>query len=487
MNTNILTKIIAKELRDFRSDKRLQWALSALYLLFALALFSGWRYYTTTQPRHEAAQAASYSQWLAQGTKNPHSAAHYGFYAYKPVPLMAIVDKGMDEYLGVSVWMEAHKQNSVSNRTAHDMADVSRFGSLTVGFVMQFLLPLVIVLLTFNAVSKERESGTLRILLSTHTSGVQLLAGKGAAVMLFVLAAIVVPMLLASGLVMLSTLYTTSGSAFAALPDTVSAFGVWSLAVMVSVLLWTALGLAVSASVRESGMSLIVLLGVWTFGAFFVPRLSGSLATTLHPTPSAFAFNETIVSEKVKGVDGHNAADARAKELEARVLKEYGVDSLSQLPVSFAGISLQAGEEHDYIVFDKNYGSLFQTFQRQESVMEAMNVLSPVLAAQSLSRALAGTDGDKHEHFTTHAEQFRRVIMRTMNADMTENGAKDKTKRDFGYMADDALWKKIPPYAYTAPGLVFALGNQTLSIASLLGWTLAALFMLIWRGRSLKP
>ncbi|MCU0427839.1 MAG: DUF3526 domain-containing protein [Candidatus Kapabacteria bacterium] len=480
ISTNILTKIITKELRDFRSDKRVQWALSALYLLFALALFSGWRYYTTTQPRHEAAQAASYNQWLAQGTKNPHSAAHYGFYAYKPVPLLAIVDKGMDEYLGVSVWMEAHKQNSVSNRTAHDMADVSRFGSLTVGFVMQFLLPLVIILLTFNAVSKERESGTLRILLSTHTSGVQLLAGKGAAVMLFVLVAIVVPMLLASGLVMVST----GGSAFAA---SLGTFAVWSLAVVVSVLLWTALGLAVSASVRESGMSLIVLLGVWTFGAFFVPRLGGSLATTLHPTPSAFAFNETIVSEKAKGVDGHNSADARAKELEARVLKEYGVDSLSQLPVSFAGISLQAGEEHDYIVFDKNYGNLFQTFQRQERVLELANMLSPVLAAQSLSRALAGTDGDKHEHFTTNAEQFRRVIMRTMNNDMTENGAKDKTKRDFGYMADDVLWKKIPPYAYTAPGLGFALGNQTLSIASLLGWTLVALFMVVWRGRSLKP
>jgi ABC-2 type transport system permease protein len=481
ISTNILAKIIAKELRDFRSDKRVQWVLLALYLLFALALFSGWHYFTQTQPRHEAAQAASYRQWLAQGTKNPHSAAHYGLYAYKPVPLLAVVDKGMDEYLGVSVWMEAHKQNSVSNRTAHDMADVSRFGSLTVGFVMQFLLPLVIILLTFNAVSKERESGTLRILLSTQTSGVQILAGKGAAVVAVVFGVIVLPMLLVSAGVML---LADGGHGFAV---SLPAFGVWSLAVMVSVLLWTALGIAVSASVRESGMSLIVLLGVWTFGAFFVPRLSGSLATTLHPTPSAFAFNETIVSEKAKGVDGHNSADARAKELEARVLKEYGVDSLSQLPVSFAGISLQAGEEHDYIVFDKNYGNLFQTFQRQERVLELANILSPVLAAQSISRALAGTDMDKHLHFTHHAEQFRRVIMKTMNDDMRDNGAKDKTKRDFGYMADDALWKKIPPYAYSAPELGFALGNQTLSIASLLSWTLAALFMLVWRGCSLKP
>jgi ABC-2 type transport system permease protein len=476
----IIRTIIAKELRDLRQDSRVRWSLLALYALFAVALVSGWRYYADTHPRHEAAQAASYRQWLAQGSKNPHSAAHYGFYAYKPVPIMAVVDKGMDEYLGNAVWMEAHKQNNVGNRTAQDVTDVSRFGSLTVGAVMQFFLPLIIILFTFNAVSKERESAMLRILLSTEASGVQILLGKGAAVVLFVFGAVLLPVLLASAVAML----VANSGAFGA---AVGAFGAWTLVIAVSVVLWTALGLLVSASVRESGVALLLLLGVWTVGAFFVPRLGGSLATMLHPTPSAFAFNETIVLEKAKGVDGHSSADARDNALEARVLRQYGVDSLSQLPVSFAGIALQAGEEHDYLVFDKNYGDLFQTFQRQERVLEAMNVLSPVLAAQSLSRAIAGTDTDKHLHFTDNAERFRRMIMRTMNGDMTQNGAKNAAKRDFAYMADDVLWKSIPPYAYAAPGLAFALSNQTLNIASLLGWTLLILGVLVVRGRSLKP
>lgn len=477
----MITRIAKKEMTDLLRDKRLRWSALALYALFAIALFSGWHYFTQTQPRHAAAQAASYQQWLAQGTKNPHSAAHYGFYAYKSVPLLAVVDKGMDDYLGNAVWMEAHKQNNVSNRTAQDVADVSRFGNLTVGFVLQFLLPIVIILLTFNAVSKERESGTLRILLSTQTSGVQILAGKGAAAFAVVFGVIVLPMLLVSAGVMM---LAGGGHDFGA---SLPAFGVWALFVLVSVVLWTALGVLVSAWARESGAALVVLLGVWTLGAFFVPRMSGSLARTLHPTPSAFAFNEQVIFEKANGVDGHNSSDERGKALEARVLKEYGVDSLSQLPVSFAGIALQEGENSDYLVFDKNYGNLFQTFQRQESVMEALNLLSPVLAAQSLSRALAGTDTDKHLHFTHNAEQFRRVIMKTMNDDMRDNGVKDKTKRDFGYMAADALWQKIPPYVYAQPGVGFVLGNQVLNLASLLAWTLVVVGMVVWRGRSLKP
>lgn len=477
----MITHIIKKEFTDTLHDSRVRWSAAALYLLFGLALFSGWYYFHTTAPRHEAAQAASYQQWLAQGSKNPHSAAHYGFYAYKPVPLMAIVDKGMDEYLGNSVWMEAHKQNSVSNRIAQDVADVSRFGSLTVGFIMQFLLPLVIILLTFNAISKERELGTLRMLLSTQASGLQLLAGKGVAAFLVVFGAIVLPMLLVSAGIML--LAGGVGTFSASLP----AFAVWALFVILSVVLWTALGLLVSASVRESSVALVVLLGVWTLGAFFVPRLSGSLARTLHPTPSAFAFNETVIFEKANGVDGHNSADERSKALEKRVLAQYGVDSLSQLPVSFAGIALQEGENSDYLVFDKNYGNLFAIFQRQESVMGALNLLSPVLAAQAISRALAGTDTDKHLHFTNNAEQFRRMIMKTMNDDMRDNGAKDKAKRDFGYMAGDELWHKIPPYTYTQPTVGFALKNQMLNIMALLAWTTVVLGLAVRCGRSLKP
>jgi ABC-2 type transport system permease protein len=319
------------------------------------------------------------------------------------------------------------------------------------------------------------------MLLSTQVSGVQLLAGKGVAAFFVVVGVMLLPMLLASAGIML--LAGGAQAFIASLP----AFAVWTVFVLVSVVLWTALGLVVSASVRESGAALVVLLGVWTLGAFFVPRMSGSLARTLHPTPSAFAFNEQVIFEKANGVDGHNSADERSKALEARVLKQYGVDSLSQLPVSFAGIALQEGENSDYLVFDKNYGNLFQIFQRQESVMKALNLLSPVLVAQSLSRALAGTDTDKHIHFTNNAEQFRRVIMKTMNDDMRDNGAKDKEKRDFGYMAGDELWHKIPPYAYTQPSVGFALGNQMLSIMSLLAWMTVVVGLAARCGRSLKP
>ena len=42
--------------------------------------------------------------------------------------------------------------------------------------------------------------------------------------------------------------------------------------------------------------------------------------------------------DRAKGIDGHNPEDKRIKDLEAKVLEEYNVDSLSQLPINFYGI-----------------------------------------------------------------------------------------------------------------------------------------------------
>jgi ABC-2 type transport system permease protein len=91
--------------------------------------------------------------------KNPHSAAHYGVYAFKPKSQLAIVDTGIDPYVGVATWLEAHKQNEFKYRPAQDRTAVQRFGELTGAEVLQVLLPLFIVLLTFSAFSASASRG----------------------------------------------------------------------------------------------------------------------------------------------------------------------------------------------------------------------------------------------------------------------------------------------------------------------------------------
>ncbi|MGC4083522.1 MAG: hypothetical protein QM736_15780 [Vicinamibacterales bacterium] len=104
-------RIARKEFTEYVRDGRFR-VLGALVLAVAVAaLAAGWRQYSDVQRQHAKAQAATRAQWLQQGNKNPHSAAHYGVYAFKPKSRLALFDTGVDSYVGVAAWLEAHKQN----------------------------------------------------------------------------------------------------------------------------------------------------------------------------------------------------------------------------------------------------------------------------------------------------------------------------------------------------------------------------------------
>lgn len=106
------------------------------------------------------------------------------------------------------------------------------------------------------------------------------------------------------------------------------------------------------------------------------------------------------------GPDGHDTADKRAEALKQRVLKQYDVDKLEALPVSFAGISLQEGEEHGNVVFDKHYGALWNRFEQQNRLKQVAGLFAPMLAINSLSMGLAGTDFAHHRDFAVDRFRF---------------------------------------------------------------------------------
>ena len=66
----------------------------------------------------DSAQEIVNIQFASQGEKNPHAAAHYGIYAFKSVRPLSFFDTGISSYTGVSVWLEAHKQNEAEGEPA---------------------------------------------------------------------------------------------------------------------------------------------------------------------------------------------------------------------------------------------------------------------------------------------------------------------------------------------------------------------------------
>ena len=148
-------KTLIKEIKELFRDGRVRIAMIIVVLLMGFSIWISARQYQNINEQYEVAKTAERAIWDSQGEKNPHSAAHYGTYAFKPKYPLSLVDQGVDKYAGTSIFLEAHKRNEAQFSAAADQTGLARFGDLTPDFMLLFMIPLLIILLGYNSFTKE--------------------------------------------------------------------------------------------------------------------------------------------------------------------------------------------------------------------------------------------------------------------------------------------------------------------------------------------
>ncbi len=457
----MLRHIVRKEVRETLRDGRFRWGALLVGSLLLVALLAGWSQRTAIATAHAAATEQSRKHWLDQGEKNPHSAAHYGIYVFKPVSPLSLVDRGVDPYVGVSTWLEARYQNPFTFRSIQDTPALARFGELTAATTLQLLVPLLILLLAFQAFSGERESGTLRQVMSLGVSPTKLAMGKVAGT-LTALAILVLPAAFLGALALI-----LSGPGGDAVQDQGARFLLLVLGYALYFLLFALVALAVSARAPSSRAALAILVVFWIGNGLVAPRMSSEVARTLKPLPTVADFQATMERELREGFGPHPDQATRQRILTDSVLAAHGVDRPEELPFAFAGLSFQRGEEYADLVWDRNFGALARRIAEQEELHRRLGFIAPHLAIRSLSMALAGTDPAHHERFASHAEGHRRLIQRILNEDIMMHAVPGET-----YLAGPDLWASVPDFVYEGPPLPFALAGQSAAGGALLFWIL---------------
>lgn len=462
----MIIQVARKELLELSRDGRFRIAGGIVLALLLSAAAFGWQWRQDLVRDHEAAVAKERNIWESQGEKSPHSAAHYGVYAFKPSGGLSFFDPGTDAYTGVTAWLEAHKQNQFLYRPATDGHALQRFGQLTAAAVLQVLFPLLIILLSFSTFAGEREAGTLRLALSQGVSRSRLLAGKALGVT-------------ASLGVMLLPAVVVGCAMLALTPDADG--NLWIRVALLSggYLLYLScfllVSFAISAKVQSAQTALVALLGFWFLTCFVVPRAATDLAKRLYPTPSAQEFADAMAADQqagLEGVDYNEYLEARTAEL----LREYNAETVEQLPFNFAGWRLQTSEEYGNRIFDQHYSALWNRYESQDGLRRTLSVLSPTAAIRSFSMGMAGSDFSHFRHFAEAAEQYRRRLIAFLNADMQEHAG----EADFAYLQSQGLWTQAEKFAYQLPSASWAWGRQFVAVGWLLAWfAMAALWA--WR------
>jgi len=455
----MISKTFFKETKELLREGRVRISIVIVLLLLGIAVWISAKQYENTNDRYAAAKTTERAVWDGQGAENPHSAAHFGTYAFKPKYPLSLVDQGVDKYAGTSIFLEAHNRNDAQFSAAADQTGLARFGDLTPDFILLFIIPLLIILLGYNSLTKEREMGTLALLKSQGISFWKMILGKWTALFMPILIITVV-------------LFLIAGMVLSSLEDygvfSWSALLVMCLIYIVYYAVFTNLVLIISALTQKSGVSLVISLSVWIIACLATPKMATNIANKQHPYPTAQEFAVDIAKDKEKGLDGHNHWSEESKKLEQDVLAEYGVDSLSQLPFNFDGYRMQKGEEHAAEVYFKHYKLLKDQYEKQTNVYQSLAVLSPYLPTRFMSMAVAHTDYGAHWDFSDSAENYRVAAQKFLNDHFAENSSYG----DWEWQADADFWQELPPFEYEPRTLQSTLQTHQGNLGIMGGWLL---------------
>ncbi len=472
----MIISVAKKEFRDAWRDGRFRFAAAIVLVLLGVAVLLAWQQVERTSEERTTAADMERDNWLNQGQKNSHSAGHYGVYVFKPIAPLAVLDRGIEPFVGTTVFLEAHRRNQAAFLPAQDATSMRRFGELTAASSLQLLAPLLIILLAFGTLAGERERGTLRQVLSLGIRPRDLVLGKaiglGAA-----LASLLLPAAVFGGIALSkisgSDLYGADAEGtWARFAWMCGAYATYLIAIL-------AICLTVSALAPTSRSALVILLVCWAGNAVLVPRLASDLAQRFLPTPKLTEFETDMNTElKNKGLLGHHPSGPWVQDLARRTLQEHGKTSIRELPFNFQGLLMQEAEKRAGEIYDQHYARLWDRLESQDSVVTWSGLIAPLQGLRSASMALAGTDFAHHRHFSQAAEKHRLEFVGVLNKAMM-----DATQGSAGR----ELWEKLPPFEYRPPTPSEALGSATPGLIVLCLWALGAWIVLIAVAPRLKP
>ena len=204
--------------------------------------------------------------------------------AVNPPNPLSIFAKGMDEAMARSFEVSVIGIHVRSGQKSGN-AVFSFYPAPDFLYVVRVILSLVALLFGFDQVNREKETGTLRLMLANPAPRAGILAGKWLGNFL----TLSVPFLLVT---MLGAAVLNLDPAIRLSADQILRLGLILVLTLFYIGFFLSLGLLVSTLTRRASSSLVILLFVWTLFVFILPNLGTLIARQAIEVPSVRALSE---------------------------------------------------------------------------------------------------------------------------------------------------------------------------------------------------
>jgi len=299
-------------------------------------------------------------------------------------------------------------------------------GNLDLGFVIIYLFPLVLIAMTFNLYSEEKELGTWQIL-AAQTAGKALFLFKKLLVRIgFVFAILIFLMFLASGILQIPM----SQNFWALFLQSILYLSFWS-----SLCLW------VVSLLKNSSFNALALISIWVVLTILLPAMVNNYVLNKYQVPEALnamveqrdGYHEKWDLEKDATMTGFYEAYPQYKnypvpENEFSWIWYYGMQHMGDLAAKETGIEMM------------------EKIIMRNTVSEKVALFVPTMHAQLSFNNLAGTDMVSHLDFLKALTKFHEGLRLNFYTKIFENKFGDvvdweshnakfySSKRDFNWM-----------------------------------------------------
>jgi len=461
----------------FLKDVLLPKSFYLIYILFILltvyAAVSSIQNHVAQNEIRQTYQVKARQSWEANPDKHPHRMAHFGTFAFRVSAPLGMFDYGLENFTGSTVFLEAHRQNSVNFSEASFSTGTLRFGELSMALLLQLILPLILIFIGFSSIAKDRQNGTLKILIAQGARWSEILFGKSIGLFivgLLFLLPIAVAMILALVAYEGNVASITVGLRFAS----ILVIHVLFLFVVSSVII------LISAQSTAPKNALLRLLGIWLFMVVLLPKSSQAIGSYWYSTPSKLAFQSAIEKEEIQKGDSHNPDDPHYNNLRDSVLAVHNVSDVTDLPFNYGGFVMREGEKITSNLYRKHHSKLLQTYQEQNNVSRYMTLLNPYMAIKQLSMTISGTDFANYIDFQQQADDYRYQLSQRMNELQMQYISPKKTSGSEGktHVVGHEHWEDFPDFKHEPLSFKKSIKEASFALFSMILWVLFCLGLL---------
>jgi ABC-type transport system involved in multi-copper enzyme maturation permease subunit len=374
----MMKTIIRKELLDHLRSVQFAVLLAAGIVLFAANGLVFVQQYTRLNGDYRKAVAANDAQPSTMMTRL-HRA---------PSPLLFMAEGGEKTspkgyLLGPKLTLSPLPAGTVNFK----MPDIPE---LDWAFIIKIVFSLYIILLGFEAVSGEKERGTLRLVLSNPVGRIKLLTAKYLAIIssaAIPLVAGLLTSLLVIGLFLPSLL---------SLPNLARIVLFFSLA-MAYLSLFAFLSLFFSALIARSSVALLVLLSFWIFFAFFIPDTSVIAADKFSKVPSEYEMAK-LVGPTIQGEVWKRIAAIQDRIKKGELKTEQDIREE-------ADRAYEQGQES----VRKLYDDYDHAMRERSALAQRISCISPAALFQYAAEAVTETGPSADARFLRDIRNYSRV------------------------------------------------------------------------------